>query len=100
MARYVDGFVLPGPRRTSPPIASIAEGRQDLARVRRPRVPRVRRRRPEVRWSAVHPASARPGETVVFSWIVYKSRAHRDRVNEGDEGPASRQDDGSEGDAL
>lgn len=22
----------------------------------------------------------RPGETVVFSWIVYKSRAHRDRV--------------------
>jgi len=23
----------------------------------------------------------RPGETVVFSWIVYRSRAHRDRVN-------------------
>lgn len=23
----------------------------------------------------------RPGETVLFSWIVYKSRAHRDRVN-------------------
>jgi len=23
---------------------------------------------------------AKPGETVVFSWIVYKSRAHRDRV--------------------
>ncbi len=23
----------------------------------------------------------RPNETVVFSWIVYKSRAHRDRVN-------------------
>ena len=22
-----------------------------------------------------------PGETVVFSWIVYKSRAHRDKVN-------------------
>ena len=21
------------------------------------------------------------GETAVFSWIVYKSRAHRDRVN-------------------
>lgn len=26
-------------------------------------------------------ASAKPGETVVFSWIVYKSRAHRDKVN-------------------
>lgn len=24
---------------------------------------------------------AKPGETVMFSWIVYKSRAHRDRVN-------------------
>jgi uncharacterized protein YbaA (DUF1428 family) len=26
-------------------------------------------------------AKTKPGETVVFSWIVYKSRAHRDRVN-------------------
>ena len=24
---------------------------------------------------------AKPGETVMFSWIVFKSRAHRDRVN-------------------
>lgn len=23
----------------------------------------------------------KPGETVIFSWIVYKSKAHRDRVN-------------------
>ena len=23
----------------------------------------------------------KPGETVVFSWIVYKSRAHRDKIN-------------------
>jgi uncharacterized protein YbaA (DUF1428 family) len=26
-------------------------------------------------------ARAKPGETVAFSWIVFKSRAHRDRVN-------------------
>ena len=26
-------------------------------------------------------AKAKAGETVVFSWIVYKSRAHRDKVN-------------------
>lgn len=26
-------------------------------------------------------ARTKPGETVIFSWIVYKSRAHRDRVN-------------------
>ena len=24
---------------------------------------------------------SQPGETVVFSWIVYKSKVHRDRVN-------------------
>jgi uncharacterized protein YbaA (DUF1428 family) len=24
---------------------------------------------------------AKPGETVMFSWIVFKSRAHRNRVN-------------------
>ncbi len=24
---------------------------------------------------------AKPGETVIFAWIRYKSRAHRDRVN-------------------
>ena len=27
-------------------------------------------------------ARAKVGEAVVFSWIVYKSRAHRDRVNQ------------------
>lgn len=26
-------------------------------------------------------AKVKSGETVVFAWIVYKSRAHRDRVN-------------------
>jgi uncharacterized protein YbaA (DUF1428 family) len=26
-------------------------------------------------------AKAKPSETVVFSWIVFKSKAHRDRVN-------------------
>ncbi|MDQ3189376.1 MAG: DUF1428 domain-containing protein, partial [Pseudomonadota bacterium] len=23
----------------------------------------------------------KPGETVIFAWIIYKSRAHRDKVN-------------------
>jgi len=26
-------------------------------------------------------AKTKPGETVVFSWIVYQSKGHRDRVN-------------------
>ena len=25
--------------------------------------------------------NAKPGETVIFAWIVFQSRAHRDRVN-------------------
>ena len=37
-------------------------------------VPNVRRPFPKI-------AKAKPGEAVVFSWIVYKSRAHRDAVN-------------------
>ena len=36
-----------------------------------------------VKWGALFPrvVRAKPGETVVFSWVVFKSRAHRDRVN-------------------
>lgn len=35
------------------------------------------------KWGVKFPklAKLKPGETVVFSYIVYKSRAHRDRVN-------------------
>jgi uncharacterized protein YbaA (DUF1428 family) len=28
-----------------------------------------------------HQLKTKPGETVVFSWIVYKSKAQRDRIN-------------------
>lgn len=31
--------------------------------------------------SFAHLAKLKPGETVVFSYIVFKSRVHRDRVN-------------------
>jgi uncharacterized protein YbaA (DUF1428 family) len=36
-----------------------------------------------VKWGVPFPRriKLKPGETVFFSWIVYKSRAHRDRVN-------------------
>src|SRR6185369_7597186 len=36
-----------------------------------------------VKWGVPFPRMIRlkPGETVVFSWIIFKSRAHRDRVN-------------------
>lgn len=34
-------------------------------------------------WALAFPKGirAKPGETVVFSWILYKSRAHRDKVS-------------------
>jgi uncharacterized protein YbaA (DUF1428 family) len=37
----------------------------------------------KVKFGVPFPKAVKPkaGETVVFSWIVYKSRAHRDRVN-------------------
>jgi uncharacterized protein YbaA (DUF1428 family) len=36
------------------------------------------------KWAAIkfpRTVKAKPGETVVFSYVVFKSRAHRDRVN-------------------
>ena len=43
----------------------------------------MRRRRPECEVGAALPEGhkAKAGETVVFAWIVFKSKAHRDRVN-------------------
>ena len=37
--------------------------------------------KPGKRTSFPQSVKLKPGETVVFSWIVFKSRAHRDRVN-------------------
>ena len=36
-----------------------------------------------VKWGVPFPKTIKlkPGETVIFAWIVYKSRADRDRVN-------------------
>jgi uncharacterized protein YbaA (DUF1428 family) len=82
--RYVDGFVIPLPKKNVQAYRRIAlkagkiwreygalEFREcvgdDLAV--KGMVPFSRRIR------------LKPGETVVFSWIVFKSRAHRDRVN-------------------
>ena len=82
--RYVDGFLIPVPKKKLRAYQRIAQkaGRvwmkhgalqycetvgDDL------RIPKV----------ASFPKTVRtkPGETVVFSWIVYRSKAHRDQVN-------------------
>jgi uncharacterized protein YbaA (DUF1428 family) len=84
MAHYVDGFVLPLPKRNIDAYRRqarkagkiwiehgalefrefIADDVQVGKLTSFPRSVKVKR-----------------GETVVFSWIVFKSRAHRDRVN-------------------
>ena len=85
MSRYVDGFVLPVPKK-------------NLARYRR--VARVAGKvwrehgaleftecvaddvKPGEVTSFPQSVKLKPDETVVFAWIVYESREHRDRVNE------------------
>lgn len=87
MARYVDGFVIPIKRR------NIAAYRRLSARAAK-----VWKEYGAVQYCecvgddlkqtgdmGVSPfpkiVKAKPGETVVFSWILYKSKAQRDRVN-------------------
>jgi uncharacterized protein YbaA (DUF1428 family) len=84
MAYYVDGFVLPVPRRNLDAYRRQARKagkiwREHGALEYRESVAE------DVKMGEVtsFPRSvlAKRGETVVFSWIVFKSRAHRDRVN-------------------
>jgi len=84
MARYVDGFVLPVPKRKVDAYRRIA---QKAGRVWRDHGALEYRECVgedlKVKWGVSFPRriKTKPRETVVFSWIVYKSRAHRDRVN-------------------
>ncbi len=84
MPRYVDGFVLPMPRKN---IASYRAMARLGARVWRDHgaVEYLECVGDDlkVKFGLSFPRGIRvkSGETVVFSWIVFKSRAHRDRVN-------------------
>ncbi len=81
---YVDGFVIPVPKRKMDAYLRLAR-----------RAAKVWKEHGAVeyhecvaddvkvgkRTSFPRSVKLKAGETVVFSWIVYKSRAHRDRVN-------------------
>ena len=81
---YVDGFVVPVPKREMDAYLRLAR-----------RAAKVWKEHGAVeyhecvaddvkvgkRTSFPRSVKLKAGETVVFSWIVYKSRAHRDRVN-------------------
>jgi len=81
---YVDGFVLPVPKKniaTYRKIATLA-GRAWIkhgALEYREAVGEDLK----IKFGVPFPKLAKPkaGETVVFAWIVFKSRAHRDKVN-------------------
>src|SRR4029078_8478239 len=81
---YVDGFVIPVPKKNLPAYRRMAKlagkvwrefGAIDYKEFVADDV--------KVGKHTSFPQSVKlkPGETVVFSWIVYKSRAQRDRVN-------------------
>ena len=84
MPRYVDGYVLPVPKRKIEAYRRIA---QKAGRVWRDHGALEVRECVgddlKVKMATAFPRLARvkPGETVVFSWVVFKSRADRDRVN-------------------
>jgi uncharacterized protein YbaA (DUF1428 family) len=81
---YVDGYVLPVPKRK---VAAYRRMAQLAGRIWREHgaldywecvADDVK---PGKSTSFPRSVKLKRGETVVFSWIVFKSRAHRDRVN-------------------
>ncbi|HEX9304858.1 MAG TPA: DUF1428 domain-containing protein [Thermoanaerobaculia bacterium] len=84
MARYVDGYVLPVPKKNVDAYRRMAQKagkiwREHGALEYRECVGNDL----NVKWGVKFPrvVKGKPSETVVFSWIVFKSRADRDRVN-------------------
>ena len=82
--RYVDGFVIPVPKRKLPAYRRMARLAGKVWREHGAlEVRECAGDDLKIKGMTPFPRLARlkAGETVVFSWIVYRSRAHRDRVN-------------------
>ena len=82
--RYVDGYVLPVPRTNLRAYRRFAENAGEIWREHgaleyRECAGDDLKFKFGVPFSRL--AKEKPGETVVFSWILSKSRSHRDRVN-------------------
>ena len=81
---YVDGYVLPLPKKNIPAYRRMAQKAAKIWREHgaldyRECVGEDMKPKWGVPFSKMTKLKA--GETVVFSWIVFKSRAHRDKVN-------------------
>ena len=81
---YVDGYVIPIPRKNVKAYMAIAKKAAKIwcehgALEYSESVGEDM----DCKWGMPFPKmlDLKPGETVVFAWITYKSRAHRDRVN-------------------
>src|SRR4030095_9578311 len=83
MAKYVDGFVLPVPKKNLEAYRRMA---QKAGKIWREHAALEYRECVgddlSVKMGMPFPKGikTKPGETVVFAYIVYKSRAHRDKV--------------------
>jgi uncharacterized protein YbaA (DUF1428 family) len=82
--RYVDGFVLPVPKKNLKAYLRMAKKAGKIWREHGAlEYQECVGDDLKVKFGMPFPrlAKAKSEETVVFSWVVYKSRAHRDRVN-------------------
>lgn len=84
MARYVDGFVLPIPKKNAAAYRAMARKAGKIwcehgALAYRECI--ADDVKPGKVTSFPQSVKLRPDEVVWFSWIVFKSRKHRDRVN-------------------
>jgi uncharacterized protein YbaA (DUF1428 family) len=84
MAQYVDGYLLPLPKKNVARYRRIAQmaarvWRKHGALEYRECVGDDLKHKGVVNFPRL--ARAKAGDTVVFAYIVYKSKAHRDRVN-------------------
>jgi uncharacterized protein YbaA (DUF1428 family) len=81
---YVDGFVIPVPKKNLKVYARMARmGKEMWMKHGAIDYKECVGEDLENKWGTTFSLmmKLKPGETVIFSWIVYKSRAHRDRVN-------------------
>jgi uncharacterized protein YbaA (DUF1428 family) len=81
---YIDGFVVPVPKRKLEAYRSMARKAGKLWREHGALVyveGVADDVKPGKHTSFPQSVKLKPGETVVFAYIVYKSRTHRDRVN-------------------
>ena len=81
---YVDGYVLPVPKKNLQVYQRTAQKAGKLWREHGALEYRECAGDDlKVKWGVPFPKiiKAKPGETVIFAWVVFRSRAHRDSVN-------------------